>query len=701
MKARTAALLLICCLLLAMSACTHSGIVPAEDSGDESQPEKAEPVYLEDMQVRPGVPDQQNPAEIPPAMERAEHPVTEREEILFRVEDIQLEEQPEILPGPEDTLIIASRRPAGDSSDIERQMLHVIIYDPMTSSVLAGRDLQPNAYVVDSIFSDGTFAVCDDTGSTYSFYDLELNLKATYCPPKGTSGCISHDRKYYYYADSGLRRDSLEGKGNERLELPCGLPVRQVTTIHPRQDYLWVIVDTDPYQLSSAFALVDLSTLDLCWLNARWVGTFNSRDSISFLSYNADTDQLVCPLEGWKTCSVLFFAQKDMSQLIGIPDSRDFLYWTRRDESDVLELIRMGKDDNRADLTPYSDQIQGSTYLGYEPLDCIFFDAQTENGFCIRCLNCSRLKLKTIESGTTGTVENMVDQTLIARYQGMETTQELRGSLEYLKQGAQVMEEEYQVGILLSSQCRDVISRSYFMAQTTDELPETEELSLLQQSLACLNHVLGTYPTSYFPQFSDESRGIHGIRFLLVGAIENSYDIMAFEYFQDGWFNVVFDITRPSQEANLYHELWHATEDRAMILKGVWVNESIWDSFNPEGFTYSGIYETFRDADDSDTYLGARNMESIHFVDNYSKIYSKEDRARVMEYAIAYPFMTEAMQTAPAMAGKLQYLCDFIRQTMDCADWPERAPWERYASILIYDPSSGNPPLYPVQSGIG
>ncbi|MBO6055187.1 MAG: hypothetical protein J6P31_06660 [Oscillospiraceae bacterium] len=655
-----------------------------------------------DIQVRPGEPQQKEPAGILPAQDRMEHPVTEREDILFQLEDLLFEEQPEIFSGPEDTLIIASRRPAGSRSDPERQMLHVIIYDPMTASVLARRDLQPDAYVVDSVFSDGTFAVCDDTGSTYSFYDLELNLKATYCPPKGTSGCISHDRKYYYYADSGLRRDSVEGKGSEFLELPCGLPVRQVTAIHPRQDLLWVIVDTDPYQLSSAFALVDLGTLDLCWLNARWVGTFNSRDSICFLSYNADTDQLVCPLEGWEICSVLFFAQKETAQLIGIPDSRDFLYWTRRDGTDVLELIRMGKDDRRADLTPYSDQMQGTSYLGYEPLDCIFFDAQTENGFCIQCLNCRSLKLKTVELGTVGMVEDMVDNSLIARYQGMEAPQELRGSLEYLKQGAQMLEEEYRVGILLSGQCREVLARSYYKAQTTDELPETEELSLLQQSLACLSHALGTYPPDFFPQFADESRGVHGIRFLLVASIESSNDIMAFEYFQDGWFNVVFDVTRTaSQEANLYHELWHATEDRAIILKGVWVNESVWDSFNPEGFAYSGAYESFQDADDSDTFLDARKMDSIYFVDNYSKIYSKEDRARVMEFAIAYPYMTETMHTSEALLGKLQYLCDFIRQTMDGSAWTERAPWERYAAIQIYDPDAGIPPIYPVQSGIG
>ena len=58
--------------------------------------------------------------------------------------------------------------------------------------------------------------------------------------------------------------------------------------------------------------------------------------------------------------------------------------------------------------------------------------------------------------------------------------------------------------------------------------------------------------------------------------------------------------------------------------------------------------------------------------------YAREDRARIMEYAMlpgqAHLFQTEAMQ------AKLRCLSLGLRETFDLELYPEALPWEQYLS---------------------
>ena len=97
-----------------------------------------------------------------------------------------------------------------------------------------------------------------------------------------------------------------------------------------------------------------------------------------------------------------------------------------------------------------------------------------------------------------------------------------------------------------------------------------------------------------------------------------------------------------------------------------------WDLHNPTGFTYDYDYAANRNRNSTAYLLD----NSRYFIDMYSMSFPKEDRARIMEYAMTEGngalFQTEAMQ------GKLHTLCLGIREAFGLEDWPEPLRWEQY-----------------------
>ena len=65
------------------------------------------------------------------------------------------------------------------------------------------------------------------------------------------------------------------------------------------------------------------------------------------------------------------------------------------------------------------------------------------------------------------------------------------------------------------------------------------------------------------------------------------------------------------------------------------------------------------------------------FVDSYSTIKPTEDRARVLEYAMA-EFGYYTFEDADILLKKLDYYCRCIRDAFDTAGWEEPLPWEQY-----------------------
>ena len=102
-----------------------------------------------------------------------------------------------------------------------------------------------------------------------------------------------------------------------------------------------------------------------------------------------------------------------------------------------------------------------------------------------------------------------------------------------------------------------------------------------------------------------------------------------------------------------------------------------WDMLNPSDFVYD--YDYVRNIDrDGSKYL---QPGSEYFIDTYSMSFPKEDRARIMEYA-----MTEGNEAAfqsRAMQKKLLTLCEGIRDAFGLKKSPETFLWEQYLTASL------------------
>ena len=122
-------------------------------------------------------------------------------------------------------------------------------------------------------------------------------------------------------------------------------------------------------------------------------------------------------------------------------------------------------------------------------------------------------------------------------------------------------------------------------------------------------------------------------------------------------------------ETTFYHELFHAM-DSYIIMESKSYDE--WNSLNPSGFSYDNSYLR-NESRDPGNYL---EEGSRAFIDVYSMSYPKEDRARIMEYAMVEG--NEGYFTSEIMGQKLETLCKGIRKAFKLKDDERVFPWEQY-----------------------
>ena len=137
--------------------------------------------------------------------------------------------------------------------------------------------------------------------------------------------------------------------------------------------------------------------------------------------------------------------------------------------------------------------------------------------------------------------------------------------------------------------------------------------------------------------------------------------------FWDGAEAYIALVMGESLEQRFYHELSHVMDARILSHSVLYDD---WEELNPEGFTYSYRYEEPETADD--LYFHEEKV----FVDTYSMTFPKEDRARIMEYA-----MLDGQQElfdSEYLQRKLQRMCQAIREAFGLTDSSEPLVWEQY-----------------------
>lgn len=206
---------------------------------------------------------------------------------------------------------------------------------------------------------------------------------------------------------------------------------------------------------------------------------------------------------------------------------------------------------------------------------------------------------------------------------------------------------------------------------------EPEHLvGVLQRELELLDRNLSHYPEGFLARLASRFDGLSIciVRSLTGTAEAGSLDSADGIQFLSNYRAYIALSAPTNTEYALYHELCHLIDTVVISESGAYDR---WDELNPQGFSYDYDYIS-NQTRDSSAYL---QESSRYFVDTYSMSFPKEDRARIMEYA-----MTEGNESyfqSPTMQAKLKLLCEGIREAFGLRKSPETFLWEQYLNTSL------------------
>ena len=190
--------------------------------------------------------------------------------------------------------------------------------------------------------------------------------------------------------------------------------------------------------------------------------------------------------------------------------------------------------------------------------------------------------------------------------------------------------------------------------------------------LEALKNALSVFPEDLFAtlgQLSDSGK-IHVslVRSMTGRTNRVPKETMGFQYWLEGTPYIVLTIGDRTAQA-FYNAL-------SLVLDTHVLNESLayddWEQWNPDGFSYDENYKNYVTREDT-TWLEG---EERAFVDAFSMTFPREDRARILEYAMLEGnqevFQSETMQK------KLYQVCKGIRDAFGWRKDERTFLWEQY-----------------------
>ena len=220
-------------------------------------------------------------------------------------------------------------------------------------------------------------------------------------------------------------------------------------------------------------------------------------------------------------------------------------------------------------------------------------------------------------------------------------------------------------GITVSLEAPEALLQDY-------RFQEEYHADAIYTALETLEQALAQFPDGFYTRVvratESKSFSISLVREVTGAAGQQVADTRGLQAWVEGDSYIVLPVGEDTLQ-QFYHQLWHMTETYAMNRNSVL---DTWERLNPEGFTYLESYVT-DGLQPEEAYLTG---ETRAFIDAYSMTYPREDRARIMEYAImegnGHYFESEIMQ------AKLNSLCWSIRRAFKWEDSKEVFPWEQY-----------------------
>lgn len=529
------------------------------------------------------------------------------------------------------------------------------------------------------------------------FYLLDRELNLTRLDVPNTEGQFSPDLSRYYYTENGTLW-ALDRATGQRTVIQPGhdLTVNWISGIHPTRDYLAGWFCTSIFSYGSAYGLMDCSSGALLLLNEGLLAPSFYGDCFASCFYdyegesarslmiwgelNSDAPLNCVDITEYETQFSFFQLLSDSNYAVLISDYG----WEGGEGAEETEpsaptgLYRLdGGGLSVCSLADYGVE-EGLLQAAYLPQSGLILAGSYQEGGCpITVIDPSALEFTDSGAPLIPPPER-VDQEVLNAYEAELEVPELPSDLSAVQARAEELEARYDVTILLSGQCAAPCEFSAYDVTTTDQAGWEDEAAVIAQGLDALETALARYPTGFFRQFRSESGG-DGVYFMPVGCIDSEEEISvaAFECGFGAREYIGFDCTLYDLTSNLYHEIWHATENKINRSEYEGFYTAEWDSCNPgeDAYIYSyAIYST--DADLWQwTYFGG--SDEVYFVDDYSRTYPHEDRARIMEYLMNDGDYAQELMEHPAIRQKLQIMCEGIRAAFDTSEWATPR-WERF-----------------------
>lgn len=556
----------------------------------------------------------------------------------------------------------------------ENDTTKLAVVDMAADSVLASAELEGLWTLREENFDDGSFALFSWNEGCWRFLNSSLEDDGQF-DQKNVYGFFSHDRSTYYYLQDGvLMAQQADGGEAKQTVLSENLRFSDIQQISPYGDTLALHCLLSPFSGLSGTAVIDLST-----------GSLTSVQTANYLPHFYENGMVFMQFDdrqmGYSVCSggedtgyfyadasLFEFGKSELAPVEGSP------YMLGIDKNTAL--YSLGAELKVSQLSDCG--IQGQIFTScWLPDTKVIAGAVFENGsFSVFGFSPDKLSFETV--GQTASVKSpmTIDERVCGMYWDAVNGKPLPETMQEARSYADRLEEKYDVDIWISSQCDVLANSAAYSFTTTDKAGFSDEVRQISIVLDSLDRTLAMYPDDFCAQLKD-SVGGGGVRFLITGPIESDFGVAGLNFSNGSWENIVIDASQTEYfDSIICHELWHATEDviKNSGFPGFDPNE--WSVHNPEGFSYYNDFHV-KDEDSLKWTLFSGGDEGIYFVDAYAKQNALEDRARLMEYVMAYPYFAEDLVKAPAAAAKLQTMCDGIRAYFDTSNWGD-LPWERY-----------------------
>lgn len=581
-------------------------------------------------------------------------------EPVTRLSSIKWRTVPQLLSLGDGT-VLASRNYYVEGKGIVHFLDVLNVYE---DTVLVQKQIDTPRELVEQTFSDGHFILRDPATNSFFVYDRALQLEEEFTVPDA-EGYFSQDRKKYYFVDNNVlyQMDVASGK-YERMTLEYDLRLESLIGIHPDWDIVVAKFYVSFYNENCGVCAIDCKTGKFLLLN----------DTVSHLWFDGETFYAAVTHDKVYGSDICYGSlsggtlQKASTSVLGsdtvsyemLPGSGIMMHRTVDENNLSTTVYDLGRGGISSRLSHYGylTSTLGSVYLPQEQL--IFGVYPDDYDFAPVVID---PKVLTYEKSLNLNKEiwpALVDRTVILNYQSEVEGPALPDNLVHQRQQADSLEKKYGISILMEKQTLGLCG-SYAAVEA--------DAGSISNALAVLDQALALYPKGFLEQFQN-GIGEGGLYFCLTGRIQGSMNPVGKATKNGNRYELALDITSEGLDRTVHHELWHAIE---MKVSTDSFDHPQWHAANPQGFLYYGRYDSGYQHLTQWTY--SESGDQCYFADAYSRINSREDRARLMEYVMATD--ASAMLRSTALREKLGMMSKIIRDHFDTAGW--KTPyWERY-----------------------